>query len=404
MAAVLVFVTFTPGVKDKFFTLRASKRLHVIPNVKGDLLKELADAEDKLHMAGVAELSSGRVAMLKDGKPMVFETRQVLVTKGGMLSVLWLFCLFGLVGLAVGAAARRKIHKEVVVAGVAAIVLQLALWTIGAGGKVMLVLTGWVWIEGGTALIKMLPGLFVFTVVTLMVLSAVVCAGLGTTVVEQITKNAFCDTCAQGFSIKPKRPEVCPTCGTRQARGRIRWAWVAPAVAATLLMFGLTVRLLGPSLSFYWSCDFAKPSASCKKAIHIFNRARYSGKKDTGLRVWWKQDEKRKTMRGVILHQWKYIGFMAILFFFAPFVVAWRCRRAGLATAGVTLVLNWVGATITALTALDFGQFEGIFLIALRMHVIAGIVWCIAGLAGAFIGQKLGPSQLDLDIEEDAEA
>lgn len=401
MAGLLGVTTFVSGVKDRFFTVRVADRLHVIENLTKGQLDEIRQAMTDSTVGDMVELSRGRVAARIDGRPVILETRPVLVAKGGMVSVLYLFGLFALIGLAAGAAARRRINKEVGIAGAMALVVQWIFWIIAADWKATLVFTSWVWVEGGSTLMKMLPGIFLVMVSLVSILAAVTFASLGTTLTELIRGLAVCDDCSKPYSIKPSRPAVCPACGTPLKAGRIRWSWAAPAVAATLLVFGLSVYALGPRLKFYWSCNFTSPSESCKNAIETYNEARRSDGKSSGFNVWSKHDRKSNKVEGVILHQWKYIGYMTLLFFFAPLIVAWRCRKQALPTAGVTLVLNWVGAALVALTALGFGQFEAVVMVALRMHVIAGVPWCIAGLVGALIGQKLGSSGLPDDLEDE---
>jgi hypothetical protein len=172
---------------------------------------------------------------------------------------------------------------------------------------------------------------------------------------------------------------------------------VAPAVAATLVVFFLTVRFVGPPLGFYYRCDFNDPSPECKQGLKTFAKAAKA--QSSSVIVWRKIDPERAAAgkpdrgRGVVLHKWKYIGYLALLFVFAPFGVAWRARQRTLASAGFTLVLNWIGATLVAMIFLGFAQFEGVLMTAIRLHVLAAVPWCLCGALGALVGYRVFASK-----------
>jgi hypothetical protein len=77
------------------------------------------------------------------------------------------------------------------------------------------------------------------------------------------------------------------------------------------------------------------------------------------------------------------------VFFFAPLLLGWRLRRGALATAGAAIPLGWFAATVVAFVPFGLAGFEGAFVESLRFHLLAAVLWGVAGAAGAFIGNRL---------------
>jgi hypothetical protein len=172
---------------------------------------------------------------------------------------------------------------------------------------------------------------------------------------------------------------------------------VGSIVAATLLVFFLTVRVGGPALGIYWSCDFAEPSATCRQGLDTFHTARRD--RQTSVYYWVEQaDEPSGSSPGVILHSTRYLLYPALLFALGPLVIAWHARRHRFRTAGLALILNWVGASLVAFTSLGFAAFEGVVIPSIQLHILAGVVWCLAGGLGMWLGGRL---KRNVDVEAD---
>ena len=233
--------------------------------------------------------------------------------------------------------------------------------------------------------------MFLLTVNIACILLAAGSCRVAVMIAEKLVGRTNCYTCGKSFAIRPKRPLACPCCGTAQLSRGLNWAWAAPTVAATLLLFFLTVSFLGPRAKFYYRCEFTKLSDVCRGGME-----RYYEKRDD--MYLWRSDKDDNTQPGVIMDPYRYVGLLVPLFFLGPFLIAWRCRRTRFKTAGVTILVNWIGATMVAMIGLGFAQFEGVFMLSLRLHMVAGMVWCVAGALGLAIGSKLAPNmELDLD-------
>ncbi|MCC6747144.1 MAG: hypothetical protein IT371_05755 [Deltaproteobacteria bacterium] len=359
LALLLAAVTFTPFVKQLFLPL------------------EFPSAE-------TVELM--RSAGLRSAVPILL--------KGGPLTILSLIALFMLAGVALGAVAHRRIYRELAVGGAAVVLFQWVLWIAAARGQVGVLFGSPLSMVSEGAVMHLPAPMFLVTVNILCLLAGVGFARLGVHLAEQLTEEAHCGACDATYRITPKRPLACPGCGVPEQRRSVDWTWAAPAVGGTLVLFFLLVRLGGPPLGFYWRCDFDHPSASCKTGIDTFNRAQWER---SDAYFYWHTAPKHPggAHPGVILHNLKYVGFSAPLFLLAPFLLSWRGRRARARTAVAALLGSWAGATLVAMSLLGFAQFEGIFLVSLRLHLLAAVPWGVAGLFGIWLGRKLSPELLD---------
>jgi hypothetical protein len=328
--------------------------------------------------------------------------RPPIVVEGGPITLVPLFGLYVVGGIVLGAVARTRIYREMAVAGLVMALVQWTIWALLAKGQVTLLFTSPVVFSSGNTLFQMPPALFLLLVNLLCLGLGVGFARLGVWLTERITGEATCYVCEKSFSIRPKRPLACPGCGTPDVHRGVNWLWAGPAVGATVVVFFVVVRLLGPPLGFYWRCDFNQLSPSCREGVQAFNAEAYSG--DSEMYAWKERPiQPGDPYPGVILHAWKYVLYTAPLFLFPALVVAWGCRRSRLRTAAVTILLSWVGASATALLALGFGQFEGAFIVSLRLHLLAALPWALVSGVGLAIGRKLSrDTGLDLDaLDED---
>ena len=316
-----------------------------------------------------------------------------IVLPGSMISVVPLLLLFVVGGAVMGAMANRAIYREVAIGSLASVLVLWFFWFVRSGWQIKALVLPVVAIGEGVS-IHLPPMLFLITInITCMLLAAGSCR-VAVLVTEKFLGRTNCYTCGKTYAIRPKRPLACPGCGTPQISRGIRWIWAGPTLAATLLIFFLTVNFLGPPLKFYWRCDFSKLSGSCKEGAR---RWRDSG----GDMYYWRGEKEDDGSRpGVIMDPNRYVGLLVPLFFLGPFIIAWRCRQTRFKTAGVTLLANWIGATMVAMIALGFAAFEGVFMLSLRLHMVAGMVWCVAGAIGLGVGSKLAPN-MELDVDPD---
>jgi len=378
---------FVPGIRNHFFGVETKK---VVLTKEVRSIKEMQRIREELDgvsltPGSVRELSSGGAVEYRDGRMFLLEDTSVIFGRGKMIGLLWTGMLMFVVGLGLGALSRRRLAKEVVVASALVMVGVLVTWAVRVGGS--RVLTAPLFVLSNGVLVHSPPALFVLLVATLMLLLPPGGAMAGHGLVKIATGQETCPSCGERYSIVPDPPTVCPACGTDLTFvGRFRWGLIVPAIVATQLVYVGAVRWGGSPAGFYYRCDFSKPSDQCLDGVAM---ARDAAKRDSHSVLVWRSTNKQHHSVGVVLHQWKYIGFLSILFLFGPLVVAWRGKSKGLASAGLTLVLNWVGAFIVAMTVLGFGQFEGVVLLAIRIHIVAGLVWCLAGAIGAVIGHKL---------------
>lgn len=310
-----------------------------------------------------------------------------ILLRGGMVTVLPLLLVFAVAGLVLGIVANRSIYREVALGAVAGAAVHWFLWFVMAGWKVKALLLPLVALSGGGVSIHLPPVLFLLTVHLLGVGCAVGAARLGVVLAELISGRTHCYTCNKIYSVRPTRPMACPACGTPVLHRGVSWVWAGPTMAATMVAFYLLVSLAGAPLKIYWPCDFRNFSPTCRQGVDRYNEQQRLG--GGGIYYWANKVDRAGRKPGAILDSYRYLGLLAPLFMMGPLIIAWRCRRNRLRTAGVTVLLNWGGAFLVAMTALGFAQFEGVFMLSVRLHLMAGLVWCVAGAVGLGIGSKL---------------
>jgi hypothetical protein len=301
-----------------------------------------------------------------------------IVVHGGLYTMATVLLLFVIGGVVVGALARRSILRELAVGGLLVTLAQWGLWIAKANGNVKVLFTAPLVFWNGSSMMYMPPALGLISTSLLGLLLAVAAARAGQALYERMTRKAACDACGEEHDLPA--PKACPNCGEPiRERGGVDWRWAAPGVALTLVLFFVVVRLLGPTLSFYWPCTVADPTAACKAGIAAYNAT--AG--ETEMYYW------RDAAAIVVLHPWKYLLFTAPLFALAPLVITARAQRSRNRTVGVVILLSWLGATAVALFGLGFAQFESVVVLSLRLHLIAGVPWCLAGAIGMMVGRKL---------------
>jgi hypothetical protein len=312
-----------------------------------------------------------------------------IFARGGLVSLGLTFALFFIAGTVVAAIAKRHLLREAAISGVIASLVLWVVWAIQLDGKIgMLLSTRINLMSHGGQLLLQLPGLmFLITINILATLFAVLGARLGQGLAEKMTSEGTCMSCGDVYKLSPKRPLACAACGMPLRRGHIAWGWIGGTVSALLLVYVLLVSIGGPRLSFYWQCDFAKPTESCKTGAKKYREARFSGNSSY---FYWRQRRAGGHYPGGILHRWKYVGIVAPLFFFVGLIVAWKGGKGRLRSAALAVVIAWVAVTLTAFFALGFAQFSHVFLMSLQLHMIGGIGWCVLGMFGLAIGQRLG--------------
>lgn len=315
-----------------------------------------------------------------------------MVLPHGMVSVVPLMLLYVVGGLLMGFIANRAIYREMALGSIASVMVMWLIWFVRSGFEIKVLALPVVAI-GDAVSIHLPPVMFLLTInIACMLLAAGSCR-VAVMLAEKLVGRTNCYTCGKSYSIKPKRPLACPGCGTAQLARGMSFAWAAPTVVVTLLLFFLTVSFLGPKAKFYYRCEFTKLSDVCRGGLE-----RYYEKRDS--MYLWRSDKDDNTQPGVIMDPYRYVGLLVPLFFLGPFVISWRCRRSRFKTAGVTILTNWIGATMVAMIGLGFAQFEGVFMLSLRLHMVAGMVWCVTGAIGLFIGSKLAPN-MELDLDPD---
>jgi hypothetical protein len=395
--------TFVPALESHFFSVKVEERTRIRKIESKAELEELREEIGNRPLReGMNYLPSGRPVHYSFGKLRMVETVPLLLSSGSMITLLWTLIAFAALSLGTGAIAARRVTREVAVGSVLTVAVQWVFWIAMLGGSAMMLFTEPLHVESEGALLKMPPTLFLLTVGVLIVLASSGGARLGVWIREIVTRKTVCAHCGRTRSLRSDRSSVCPSCKTSAPVSRVRWSLVAPATGATLLAFFLVVSLVGPKLGFYYQCDFNEISSECKEGLATYREAAEDESKS--VIIWREAGQSRKDRgSGVVLHQWKYVGYLSLLFLFAPFLVAWKTTRAPLPSAGATILLCWLGATLVAMIFLGFAQFEGVFMVSLRLHVLAGIPWCVAGAVGALFGNRLSADRMMAELEEELE-
>lgn len=306
------------------------------------------------------------------------------------LGRLWWPSLVGLLA-ALGATlyTGRRLRREAALAGLVIGLAQVLLWGYAAGFSSLWGSTVNVF-RGGFTLV--LPSaMFLSVGIGLAALGPITGAALGSALRTGLLKRARCPHC--DAEITGPTPLVCPHCRAALARGKVRWGWAYGGAAATVALYAALLQFGGAPLQFYYRCALDDQGDNCITARVEYRKAAQA----EGDNPWGLIQDKRS--RGsdnpgyfVMFHTWRYALYPAGVFFLVPFVLALRLRRGALPTAGMAVPLAWLGATLTALFAFDFGSFEGALLYSLREHMLDLLVWGLAGSLGAAFGYRFSAS------------
>lgn len=388
--ALLIAITAVTGLKKHFFGVTIAEKMQIRRVTDLDEMQAIREALPADYMKdGIHQLPSGLFVEFSYGRIQILERAEILMSTGKMYTVLLTILLFILSGFFMGFFTRLKRLREMAIAGGGGVIVLWIFWLWGAGWDAGKLVTETLHIQSDSVLMQMPSSLFLLTLCIVCIGATVGASSLGSIVSEWIRKKTVCPHCNEEIPIKPTRPPACPKCGEKLTTERFNWIWVTPSVISTSMAFYLFVLLLGAPLGFYFQCDFKDPSESCRKGMIAFREARQEG--STRVIVWRKRGKEPKDeVSGVVLHSWKYVLFPSLIFFFAPFFTAWKSGKKALASAGLIVVANWIGATGSAMLFLRFAQFEGVFMNSLRLHVMAAVPWCIVGALGALVGHRLG--------------
>jgi hypothetical protein len=374
-AALLLALQLVPGFDSKFLPLQV-----VHPPDETEILNELqalkADdtgdpmpdpREEITAIARRAELESRLERLRADH---ISDDQTYLASDGGLVGLVAPVLLWIIPAGVIGVLARRRLHRELMLGGVALILVQWLIWIARVKGEVGPLISSKVkmYSEGGGMVLPPLIGLLV-----LNILAMLLATGTGA------AANAIASRA---------RGEVPPD----DQRKTTRWGRVAASVVGTTLLFVLFVRFVGPMLHFYWSCDFHHPSSTCQAGIDRYYQSLPSD------RPYFWQKDLGDTTPGVILDSFRYVMLCALVFAIGPLVIGLTTRRGRGVTAAWAAFLVWPVTSLAALILLGFGQFDSVIVLSVRLHVLAGIPWCAAGLLGAWLGNKLGPK---IDLAEE---
>jgi hypothetical protein len=351
--ALLLALQLVPGFDSKFLPLQV-----VHPDPDAELVRQLEAMNDD---AMQPEFVRERAAHHED--------HTYLAVEGGLISLVAPVLLWIIPAGVIGVLSRRRLHRELMLGGVALIIVQWLIWIARVKGEVGPLFSSplRLYSEGGGMVLPPLLGLLVLNILAILV-------AMGT-------------AAAAGAIAARVRGEV----PADDRRKTTRWGRVAASVVGSVLLFVLFVRILGPVFHFYWSCDFHNPSSTCQAGL---DRLYHS--KPGDLYFW--QVDHGDTRPGVILDSFMYALFAAPVFAIGPLVIGLTTRRGRGVTAAWAAFLVWPVASLAALLFLGFAQFDTMIVMAVRLHLLAGIPWCLAGLCGAWLGNKLGPK---VDLAEE---
>lgn len=312
------------------------------------------------------------------------EVQNGLGGTGALLGVI----LFG--GAAFGLVSRQSIGRELAVGGVGLVLVQWAIWAMLSDWRLGQLLGSPVVVRSAsTTLIQAPPVVFFALINALTIMLPAVAASLVVSLWDGLVGKATCKACGHRYAFTPSKTLCCPRCATPPAHALPNWRWVAIAVGATSLAFFLVPTYLGPTLGFYWSCDFnsADLSASCKQGYRTYRDQR------DHMSFWGPSTRSaHKPYPAVVVQHYSYVGYLTLLFFVGPFLIGWRCRRRALKTGATTLLLNCLAAVIIATTLLGFGRSPHMLIKALQFHLLACLAWAATGAVGLWLGRKLAPT------------
>lgn len=409
---LLQVLALSPGISRHFLSLAHRKATVSVPahRVPAKVRSEVNQAElDGSLPPGVSRSfgdfrvirspRTGKVTYLMDGAVLSLEgSASVLVTSPLMLALLAL-------GLVLWA--RRPVTAALSAGAGLAMLLHwvISLAVVGLPARDALPVDSLSWplyIKSSGVMVQSDLVIVSLGTIFLSILLAGAAAGTANLLVARFSGRRRCPSCGATFRVQGAAPLYCPACGANLVTGRVRWDLAAPAVLATLIVFYLFVLLVGPTLDFYHHCSGTNLRESCKEGLTLVRQARHH--RNSWVTLWWQHDpEHPARSRMMVVHSAKYVLWSAWIFLLGPLFVAWKGKMRGMATAGATIVLSWLGATLIALFFLDFGMFEGSVLISLKIHVAAGVVWALVGLLGAVIGSRLSSNPFE-DMDEEAPA
>jgi ribosomal protein L37E len=227
--------------------------------------REALAGDDRL--PGHAALVDGQYVYEDGGRILAFAEQEVALSRGGLarLGFPLLFCL--LAAVLVVTLHRRRIFREVALAGFAVATVLLLLWLHEVGWRPGRLLRGDLFFLKSDGQQSQMPApIFVAWSVALVWLGGVLSATLAAIVAEAVARQATCRRCGERYPARPAPPS-CPHCRTPVTEPTVAWRWVGIAVAATAVAYVLLVLVAGPRLRFYYHCDYYAPSERCRAAL-----------------------------------------------------------------------------------------------------------------------------------------
>jgi hypothetical protein len=291
-----------------------------------------------------------------------------LVASGGLFTLIEPVLLWVIPAVIIGSLSRRPLRRELVLGSLIGIFVQWVVWMIRVDGHAHLVITSSITLETSSGWMVLPPFFGLLIVNTLALLACKASVATTRSIAARVRRE-------------PR---------SEDQRKTTRWDRVIMSVLGTAVLFVVFVRFVGPSLHFYWQCDFHNPSAACRAGIDSYQS------NPTDFYFW--RDARGEATPGVILNSVKYVLLTGALFLIGPLVIALTTRRGRGVTAAWAAFLAWPAAVLASMIFLGFGQFDSVILLSLRLHLLAGFPWLAVGLIGAWAGTKLGPS---LDLAEE---
>lgn len=343
------------------------------------------------------------------------------VTVDSSPTIGWPALFFALAAALLTLLTRRRIGREIGLASLVGIVVQIVFW-IGAQGWNLAALVAQLHITKGAVdgsaisasnIVMPMVAFIAFVGVTYW-LCAQASAALAQVVIERVTRKSSCLACGKHYANKPL-PRACPSCGVGVSHARLNWSWILVAVAATAWLYFLAMTYGSGPLGVYHKCDLKKLSDRCQTALKAYRSdvlkdteyvARRKRSPDTAWNYYRNIHSVQNRNQFILLHTTKYVGYWALLFFFAPFFLAWRLGGKGLQSAGISIPLSWGAAMMIGFLFFEMAAYtQTAFVLSMRLHMIALFGWGVAGFLGAMLGYKLGSrggADLLADLDDSA--
>lgn len=306
----------------------------------------------------------------------------ILISRSSLICTLAPFFGFILASVVAVVMFKARYMREVVLGLIAGALVQFVIWVIALGGHAGLIFSGKLHIYMTGTVIIGPAAMFLIMYLLFLVLSGLLAAVLGWLVNEQATGKGLCLHCQKLYEVRPEPPQHCPNCHVALSTMRVNWTMLLIAAAATGAVYLLLMLALGKGLGFNYDCDPYKMSDTCREAYRqVFSSSgwmAFKNAKDTA------------NAHLMIFHKWKYLGFMSLLMFLTPALLAWRLKRHARWTSGLSILINWGLATILMLVVVALaGGFDGAYLWFIKFHMLALIAWSVAGFMGTMVGLKL---------------